>query len=158
MVGGGRVGVEVAIGAKEEAVGAAEDGGGGGAAAVAEGEAGVLGEDGVGGVDMAVAGEAELGGVGSAVEQRRGGVAVVAQAAHDRCQAKDSDFQTPIAIIELAQLAVFMEKMVVVPVPWAVASLLCLLSMVGEVGEKCRSCERGEKGMHVCVCVFNTKG
>lgn len=73
------VGVPVAAAAEDRTVSLAEDGGGGGVAEVAEKGAGVLGEEGVGGVDVAVAAEAELRGVGAAVEEGRGGGAVVAE-------------------------------------------------------------------------------
>lgn len=64
------VGVEIAVGAEEAAVGGTEDGGGGGAAGVAEEGAGVARADGVGCVDLAVAAEAESGRVCPAVNQR----------------------------------------------------------------------------------------
>lgn len=55
------VGVPVAAAAQDRAVCLAEDGRGGGIAEVAEQGAGVLGEEEVGGVNIAVAAEAELG-------------------------------------------------------------------------------------------------
>lgn len=75
----GAVPIPVAVLAEEEPLGLAEEGGGGGVAGVAEEGAGVLGEEGVGGVDLAVAGEAEPGRVGPAVEEGRGVAAVVAE-------------------------------------------------------------------------------
>jgi len=67
--GGGGVGVSVEVAgvAEEEIVGGAAEGGGG-VAVVANLEAEVLEGEGVGGVDVVVAEEAEFGGVGSAEE------------------------------------------------------------------------------------------
>lgn len=66
------VGVEVAVGTEERAAGGggAEDGDRRGAAAFAENRAAVLGGHYVGVVDMAIAGEAEAGGVGPAEQER----------------------------------------------------------------------------------------
>lgn len=72
------VGFPVAVLAEDGGFGGAEDGGGGGIACVAEQGAEVLGEELVGGVDLLVAGEAEFGRVGSAVEQSCGFSAEVA--------------------------------------------------------------------------------
>ncbi|TVU08582.1 hypothetical protein EJB05_41991, partial [Eragrostis curvula] len=68
---------EVAVGAEEQAPrgGAAEDGPGG-AAVGAERRAGVAGADPVGAVHVAVAGEAQPGGVRAAVDRRRRGAAL----------------------------------------------------------------------------------
>lgn len=69
----------VAVLAEHQGVGAAEDGGGSGIAGVAEQEASVLSEELVGGVDLAVACQAELSGVSSAVEDSGGFSTVVAE-------------------------------------------------------------------------------
>lgn len=74
------MGLPVAVLAEHGALGGAENGGWRGVAGVAELRPGVLGEQLVGGVDFAVAGETELGGVSSAVYHRRRVVAVVADA------------------------------------------------------------------------------
>lgn len=82
------MGLPVAVLAEHGALGGAENGGRQGVAGVAELRPGVLGEQLVGGVDFLVAGEAELGGVSSAVYHRRRVVAVVADApprAHRVC-------------------------------------------------------------------------
>ena len=62
------VALPVAVVAEDGGLGGAEDSGRRVGTRVAEARARVLGEKRVGGVDLAVAGEAELGGVGAAVE------------------------------------------------------------------------------------------
>lgn len=73
------VGLPVAVVAKHRAVSFAENNGGGIVAGVAEKEAGVLGEELVSRVYFKVAVEAELGGVGAAVEEGSAVAAVVAE-------------------------------------------------------------------------------
>lgn len=77
--GGTAVGVPVAVGAEGEAVGGAARSGGLGAAVLAGERADMLACQGVGDVDVAVAREAEPGGVGTAVEHRGRLAAVVAR-------------------------------------------------------------------------------
>ena len=69
---------KVAVGAEEGRGGGAAEDGPGGAAVGAERGAGVAGADPVGAVHVAVARQAEPGGVGAAVDRRRRGAAVVA--------------------------------------------------------------------------------
>lgn len=73
------MGLPVAVLAEHRGVGAAEDGGGSGIAGVAKQGASVLSEELVGGVDLAVACQAELSGVSSAVEDSGGFSTVVAE-------------------------------------------------------------------------------
>lgn len=75
VVGGERA---VAVGAEEEVIGEAADGGGVGGAVVADLGAEVLAGEGVGGVDVVVAHQAQLRRVRSAEHNRNPVVAVIA--------------------------------------------------------------------------------
>lgn len=79
VVGGERA---VAVGAEDEVIGGAEEGGGEGGAVVADLGAEVLGGEGVGGVNVVVAHQAQLGRVRSAVHYRNPVVAVIACRQH----------------------------------------------------------------------------
>lgn len=96
-IGSGWVCVEIAVRAEEAAVGggggAAEDGSGGSAAGVAEEGAVVAGGDGVGGMDVAVAAEAEASGVRLAVhDSRRLAVEITAGECRQRSRSAAENF------------------------------------------------------------------
>lgn len=87
--GRGGVGIPVAVLAEDEVVGGAADGDGLGGTVVADLGAEVLAGEGVGGVDVVVAEQAELGGVSSAVEN--GGL-LIAEIAGDAAFCKTAPF------------------------------------------------------------------
>lgn len=91
MGGAGSVGIPVAILAEKEVVGSAADGDGLGGAVVADERAEVLAGEGVGGVDVMVAEQAELSRVSSAVEN--GNLVIAEIAGHAFCYTKTRPFR-----------------------------------------------------------------